>query len=102
LACIDNVTKDEKNLEHFMDTNGPDALEDLFKKECDILPILRRTNRCTGNMAKDEESRIVMRNQGCIPFMAWGCGLYPRDLPLAVNTSWAIRRLCRYETENSK
>lgn len=102
LGCIDNVTKDEKNLEHFEDTMGPDALEDLFKKECDILPILRRTNRCTGNMARDEPSRVHLRNEGCIPFMAWGCGLYPKDLPLAVNTTWAIRRLCRYDYENAK
>lgn len=33
--------------------------------------------------------------------MAWGSGMYPSDLPLAVNTCWAIRRLCRKNAENS-
>ena len=53
-------------------------------------------------MASNEETRIKLRNQNCIEFMEWGCRLFPTDLPLAVNTSWALRRLCRYNLANSE
>ena len=102
LSIMEELTKNEDNTELFNDPDGPSALEDLYKKECDILPILRRTARVTGNMAKDAPSRDKLAAEGSISFMDWGLNMYPTDLPLNVNTAWAVRRLCRHHPENAK
>jgi hypothetical protein len=102
LSIMEELTKDEDKTDVFHDPDGPSALEDLYEKKCDILPILRRTARVTGNMAKDAPTRDKLAGEGSIGFMDWGLNLYPTDLPLNVNTAWAVRRLCRHHPENSK
>ena len=102
LAMMEELTKDEDVINVFNDPEGPSALEDLYKKECDILPILRRTARVTGNMAADQPSRDKLAGEGSIPFMSWGLSLYPTDIPLNINTAWAARRLCRHNGPNGR
>lgn len=102
LGIMEELTKDEDLINIFADPEGPSALEDLYRKECDILPILRRTARVTGNMAKDFPSRSKLADEGSINFMNWGIGLYPTDLPLNINTAWAVRRLARHHPDNAR
>lgn len=53
-------------------------------------------------MAKDKPSRDKLAAEGCINFMVWGLGLYPTDIPLNINTAWAVRRLTRHHPENAR
>jgi hypothetical protein len=53
-------------------------------------------------MAKDFAARSKLAEEDCINFMNWGLGMYPTDLPLLINTAWAIRRLCRHHGDNAR
>lgn len=76
-------------------------MKDLYSKDTKLLPILQRVALCTGNLANSEESRKNLSESGSIKFLDWGLSIFPYDLTLLINTTWALRRLARKNPENS-
>lgn len=103
LNLASKLTKSPKTVKRFKIQDSPvsNYLKSMYNKQVNILPILRKTALLTGNMAHDDEARVHLREKGSVKFMKWGLDIYSKDLPLLINTTWALRRLSRKNPTNS-